>query len=100
MSDGSETSENRYILPRELDLLAAEDLKEKMLDYLHQDSSLVLEAGEVERVSTPCISVIYSAGVAFHEAGRKFQIENPSSYLNDGLTALGLDDYFQSWRTS
>lgn len=100
MSDGPSVSQLEYSLPRELDLLAAENLKEKMLDFLLQDGDLVLEGSEVERISTPCIEVLYAAGVAFDEVGRKFQVDNPSLYFNDALTTLGLDDHFQCWRTS
>ncbi len=100
MSDGQRASTIQYDLPRELDLLAAENLKEKLVDFLHQDGDLTLNATEVERISTPCIEVLFSAGRAFDEADRKFQILNPSQYFNDALTVLGLDDHFQCWRAS
>ncbi len=100
MSDGPSVSHLEYSLPRELDLLAAEDLKEKMLEFLLQDGGLILDATEVERISTPCIEVLFAAGIAFGETGRNFRIDNPSLYFNDALTTLGLDDHFQCWRTS
>lgn len=100
MSGGQVDPRLTYDLPRELDLLAAESLKEKLLDFLHQDGDLVVDAAEVERISTPCIEVLFAAGTAFHNTDRKLQIENPSEYFNDALTALGLDDHFQRWRAS
>lgn len=100
MSDDPLTSQLTYGLPRELDLMAADDLKEKMLDLLHQEGDLILDAKDVDRISTPCIEVIFSAGVAFGDAGRGFLIDNPSAYFSDALTALGLDDHFQCWRAS
>ncbi|MBL4639242.1 MAG: STAS domain-containing protein [Kordiimonadaceae bacterium] len=100
MSKGQTVSQQKYGLPPELDLLAAEALKEKLVDYLHQEVGLVVDGSEVERISTPCIEVLFAAGTAFKEAEQPFQIINSSQYLNDALEALGLNDHFQSWRAS
>ena len=100
MSKGQTVSQLEYSLPSELDLLAAEGLKEKLVNYLHQEVSLVVDGKDVERISTPCIEVLFAAGTAFHEAEQTFKITNPSQYFNDALEALGLSDHFQRWRAS
>ncbi|MBL4838121.1 MAG: STAS domain-containing protein [Kordiimonadaceae bacterium] len=100
MSKGQSASQIEYGLPPELDLLAAESLKEKLVDFLHQEVGLIVDGSDVARISTPCIEVLFAAGTAFTEAEQAFQITNPSQYMNDALEALGLSDHFQRWRAS
>jgi len=100
MTKNTEGSQLKYDLPRELDLLSAVDLKDTLLGLMDKEGDLMLNASEVERISTPCIEVLFSAQNAFKEAGHKFEIENPSVYLCDAFKTLGLDDHLQRWSAS
>lgn len=100
MAEEEAVPDLEYNLPRELDLLAAEDLREVLLGYLHRDCHLKINADEVERVSTPCIEILYSAGLSFERGNRRFQIHNSSPYFNNALNILGLEGHFQRWRLS
>ncbi len=90
----------QYNLSRELDLLAAEALKNDLLELLNSDGNLEISADDVERVSTPCIEVLVAASAAFGETGRGFHIRNPSDAFCDAFGALGLAHRLEMWRAS
>jgi len=89
-----------FTLSRELDLLAAEALKNDLLKLLHADGDLLVDGSEVERVSTPCIEVLVAAAAAFGEGGRSFEISEPSPPLCESFEAVGLADRIELWRAS
>ncbi|MCK0069689.1 MULTISPECIES: STAS domain-containing protein [Kordiimonas] len=99
MTNSQDTSAREVKLPRELDLLAAESLKETLLAELDEGEGLLLDASDVERVSTPCIEVLVSAQKTCVATSQSFQISNSSQVLVDAFSALGLDEQFKGWRT-
>ncbi len=99
MTNSQDTSAREVKLPRELDLLAAESLKETLLAELDEGEGLLLDASDVERVSTPCIEVLVSAQKTCVATSQSFQISNSSQVLVDAFNALGLDEQFKGWRT-
>jgi chemotaxis protein CheX len=100
MADTGTVDKLDFTLSRELDLLAAEALKNDLLELLHKEGPLDVNASEVERVATPCIEVLVAAAAAFKDSGREFQISQPSSSLCDAFEALGLADRLEMWRAS
>lgn len=100
MAEKDAVEKLEYTLPRELDLLAAEALRAELLNCWQKDGSLLLDGGEVERVSTPCVEVLVAAANAFKESGRQFELSEPSASLCEAFDALGLGDRIELWRTS
>lgn len=98
MADNREASLREVKLPRELDLLAAESLKDSLLAELDHGEGILLDAADVERVSTPCIEVLVAAHKTSVVSGQAFYISNSSQVLIDAFSALGLDEQFNSWR--
>ncbi len=89
-------SQQPTILPEALDLLLASSLRDDMMQLLQGDV-LVLDAGAVERMSTPCAQVLLAAGRAADAAGARFQIINPSDVFRTALADLGLQQEFKNW---
>ncbi|PCI62259.1 MAG: hypothetical protein COB37_07270 [Kordiimonadales bacterium] len=100
MAEKLAAAQLEYILPQELDLLAAEGLKFKLLDMVHHEGDLTLDGREVERVSTPCIEIMVAAESAFYESGRKLRIFEPSNTLSDAFKSLGLVAEIEKWSVS
>jgi len=100
MTDARTVGTHKYTLPREMDLLAAEALKEGLLNMLNLGGDLILDASEVERVSTPCIEVLIAAESAFDASARGFKMPEPSTSLSEAFMALGLADRIEKWRAS
>lgn len=85
-----------YCLPQTLDLTQARSLREIMMTLL-PSSAIVLDAGAVERMSTPCAQVLLAAGHAAEEANSRFQIVNASECFQAALDDLGLQSQFTNW---
>lgn len=79
-------------LPSALDLGAAGELRDVLLDALARDSAadVVLKAGDVERASTAAIQVVLAAHAGFHMAARRLEIENAPEALAATFRHLGL----------
>jgi len=100
MTDKKTVEQLEFTLSRELDLLAAEALRNDLLALLNNDGDLVINGVEVERVATPCIEVLVAAAAAFEDSGRSFKIAEPSPSLCDSFEAVGLADRIELWRAS
>ena len=79
-------------LPAVLDLPAASDLRDALMDALTADAvgELTLKAQAVERVSTAALQVILAAAADFKRAAHRLVIEAPSEQLSDAFRLLGL----------
>jgi anti-anti-sigma regulatory factor len=83
-------------LPQVLDLTQAQNLRDSMTALL-ADGTLVLDASDVERMSTPCTQVLLATGRAADLAGSSFQIINVSDVFRSALADLGLQAEFKNW---
>jgi anti-anti-sigma regulatory factor len=79
-----------------LDLARAAELRDDMIRLLAQ-GALVLDAGAVERMSTPSLQVLLAAGRAAEGAGSGFQIVNASEGFRAAVVDLGLEAEFKNW---
>jgi len=79
-----------------MDLSVAEDLRLTFLDCLARGKTISIMAGEVERITTPCLQVLLALktkasekqiGLFFPEMSESFQI---------ALKDIGLEDQFTS----
>jgi len=86
------------LLPSVLDLPAASDLRDTLLDALSRDTAgdLVLKAGAVERISTASVQVVLAAAAGFKAAARRLVIEEASAAVTDTFNHLGLADDLDS----
>ncbi|HEY0185781.1 MAG TPA: STAS domain-containing protein [Rhodopila sp.] len=83
-------------MPQILDLTQATPLRDKLAALLDA-GGLVLDAGAVERMSTPCAQVLLAAGRAAAAAGTPLRIINASTVFQAALADLGLQPEFSGW---
>jgi anti-anti-sigma regulatory factor len=79
-----------------LDLVQARELRDDMIRMLAQ-GAMVLDAGSVERMSTPSLQVLLATGRAAESAGSGFQIVNASEGFRAAVSDLGLEAEFKNW---
>lgn len=61
---------------------------ERLLE--HRFNDLVIEAGEVQRIDTPCLEVLISTARRWSADGRRIEYRNGSQAFRQCLEALGL----------
>jgi chemotaxis protein CheX len=83
-------------LPQVIDIVQAKDLCDSLI-FLISQGPVQLDAGDVERMSTPSVQVIMAAGRAAGSAGIDFKIVNASDAFRNGLQDLGLQAEFMNW---
>jgi len=93
---GHESDDALGRLPQLLDLTQAQNLRDSLAARLG-NGALVLDAGAVERMSTPCVQVLLATGRAADLAGSTFQIINGSDVFRTALADLGLQVQFSNW---
>ena len=84
------------VLPAVLDLPAAGDLRDTLLDALARDAAaeVVLKADAVERISTAAVQVILAAIPGFNAAQRRIELEGAGSAVSDAFRLLGAEAEF------
>ena len=99
-SDTPETTvpgSKAIVLPSVLDLLAADSLRARLVAAVGERAPIVLAAGDVERMSTPCAQVLLAAARTAEMAGISMHIDNASRGFIDALDDLGLRGTFEKW---
>jgi chemotaxis protein CheX len=89
-------SSGPHCLPQTLDLTQARPLRDNMIALL-RNGRIVLDAGEVERMSTPCVQVLLAVGHAADASNSQFQIVNASDCFRAAIADLGLQSQFTHW---
>jgi anti-anti-sigma regulatory factor len=84
------------MLAEVLDLAQATSLRDVMATLLRGDA-VILDAGAVERMSTPCAQVLLAAARAAESAGLRFTISNASAAFQTAFADLGLQSEFDEW---
>lgn len=85
-----------YRLASRLDLTAARDLQQDLKSRLAA-GAVVLDAQDVERMSTPCLQVVLAAGRAAMAANVPFRIVGASETFSAAVVELGLNSQFSIW---
>jgi anti-anti-sigma regulatory factor len=83
-------------LPQVLDIVQAKDLCDSLISLISQ-GPVLLDASDVERMSTPAAQVILAAGRAAAASGVDFKITKASDAFRNGLQDLGLQHEFKNW---
>jgi chemotaxis protein CheX len=84
------------LLPPILDLVLAKSLWDS-LAAMEEQRALVLDAGEVERMSTPCGQVLLVATRAAEAHSLSFRIVTSSDVFRTALADLSLWPEFSKW---
>jgi len=92
----SDPSTGPHLLPQVLDLTVARSLRDDMMALL-KGGAIVLDAGAVERMSTPCVQVLLATGQAAEATNSQFRIVNASDCFLGAVADLGLQSQFTDW---
>ncbi|CCG40803.1 STAS domain-containing protein [Magnetospirillum molischianum] len=84
-------------LPEIVDLLAAGELRDTLLDALGQSNGIdvAIKADRVARLSTAAIQVILAAAPGFAGSARRLILDSPAAPVVEAFGRLGLDDELQ-----
>jgi anti-anti-sigma regulatory factor len=58
---------------------------------------VVLDAGDVERVTTPCVQIILSLGKTLEKDNRLLKIDRATDDMRQVFCDLGLEEQFNKW---
>ena len=76
---------------------AAAPLKEVLQKALAKGCPLTLDAGSVERLSTPCVQILLAAVTAMKAADVSCTLLRPSDAFIDSFNDLGLFPVLKQW---
>lgn len=79
-----------------MDLTVAEDLRVSFLDCLSKNKTIKIMAGEVERITTPCLQVLFAMKSKTSEQNIDFLIPEISEPFQKALNDIGLTDLFST----
>lgn len=80
-----------------MDLRAAEPLLHSFHEILAKGGKVVIDAGAVERLSTPCIQILLSAAQQMEQNGIPFVLKAPSDAFVSAFDDLGLFSFLMKW---
>ena len=80
----------RLALGADLNLAAAEPLRERLATALEAGEALMVDGAKVERTSTACLQVLVAAARQARRAGLAWLILDPSAALAEAVHDLAL----------
>jgi chemotaxis protein CheX len=87
-------------LPSISDLTVAADLRQRLIEQSEEHRHLVIDAQDVERITTPCIQVLLSADRTFAGRQEPLSLSNPSQATRSAFAELGMQSLFEKWLKS
>ncbi len=87
----------RITLPRILDMPAASDLRDAVLEATEPEVTIAIRSDAVEQVTTPGIQVLMAVATFVERKKARFAVVKPSNALIDGFSDLGLFPRLMSW---
>ncbi|MDH3659459.1 MAG: STAS domain-containing protein [Alphaproteobacteria bacterium] len=84
-------------LPRVLDIPAASDLRDTVLEMVDSEMTVTLRSDEVEQVTTPGIQVLLAVAAHVERKKARLTVAKPSEALVDGFSDLGLFSQLMAW---
>lgn len=97
MSSNATQTGKTIPLPSVLNLGVAESLREQFVEHSTQQTNLIIDASEVETITTPCIQVLLAASHAMDETGGRFSVTAASESFETAFQDLGLNVIFNKW---
>ncbi len=82
------------ILKSVMDLTVAEDLRLGFLDCLAKNKTINVMAGDVERITTPCLQVLYAMKNKTSAQHIDFHLPEMSEAFKKALKDVGLESHF------
>jgi len=90
---------SRITLGPVLDIRAAGPLRDGLQKALKRGKPIVLDAAQVDRLSTPCIQVLLAAGKSVEAAAGRIVLTDASDAFVAAFSDLGLFANLMSWQT-
>lgn len=87
----------RITLPGVLDIPAAADLRDAVLEMVEPEMTITIQSDEVEQVTTPGIQILLAVAAFIEHKKARFTIVKPSDELIDGFSELGLFPKLMAW---
>ena len=87
----------RITLPRVLDIPAAVDLREAVLETVEPNMTVAIQSDAVEQVTTPGLQVLMAAAAFVERKKARFTVVKPSDAMIDGFSDLGLFSRLMAW---
>lgn len=84
-------------LPSVLDIPAAADLKETVLEMAVTGMTVTIQSNAVEQVTTPGIQILMATATHIEEQKANLTLVEPSDALVDGFSDLGLFSQLMAW---
>jgi len=82
---------SKFIMQEVLDISSSSSFYQQLLDIPKETEHVVLDAGAVEKITTPAIQSLLAFNKFLEETGRSMQIDSPSEEFKSALTDLGID---------
>ncbi len=86
-----------YHLPAVLDMKASRQLKTALKSFLDSPRRLVVDGGDVERMSTACIQVLVAFFAAAQRQSMPAMLAQPSRVFSKAIEDLGLSGIMEQW---
>lgn len=78
-----------------MDLSAVEDLYHSLVECLSSGKKIILIADQVDRITTPCLQMIFSLLSSVGRSGVEIEIQDQSAAFTKALDDLGFTDCFE-----
>lgn len=94
MSDGQKDANGSpaMVLPKVLDISAAGMLKASLVGLMADGADVDLDAGSVQRLTTPCLQVFVAAAKSLRQRGGALHFVNVPDEFRDMVQTLGLGE--------
>ncbi|MEH6404579.1 MAG: STAS domain-containing protein [Sneathiella sp.] len=80
-----------------LDLNMAAALHSNFSKALDEERPISVDTADVEKITTPCLQIMISAGLSSEAAGNSFSFNDPSEALSNAFHDLGLHSFLNRW---
>jgi chemotaxis protein CheX len=87
-------------LPDILDMAASDDLHKLISSTISPVSDIEIDAGDVERLSSPCAQILVATHQHQEQNGHQIRIKNMSDQFRETMNLLGLGEQLDKWSTS
>ncbi len=84
-------------MPRVLDIPAAADLKDVVLEMVEPEMTVSIQSADVEQMTTPGIQILMASAAYIDRRKAKLKIVKPSEAFIDGFSDLGLFSHLMAW---
>lgn len=84
-------------LPRVLDIPAAADLKDVVLEMVEPEMAVAIQSSDVEQMTTPGTQVLMAVAAYIDRRKAKLKVVKPSEAFIDSFSDLGLFSHLMAW---